>query len=396
MRTTRTCVYCSVVETRGSTPQKAGAAMLVFPDGGQIGTLGGGCVEAEVKQRALRVLTDPERFRGGGEVLLLLLPRRQLRLGRRAHLRRPHEHSGRSGADGRRAADYYRRARELIDAGQGCTEAVVIGPASGHAVGSRYLFDGHDQPAACLAEGPAPEAIVRHLTPLSARPGPATRDGIAFLPILPRITLLIVGGGHVGQGVARLAAEVDFDVWVMDDRAAYVSRQRFPNAERLIVGEVGPTLKDLTAAGIGPSTFCLIVTRGHNHDEEALYHLAPTAAGYVGMIGSKRKIKLIFEDLLAKGISPEALANVHAPLGFDIGSKTVPEIAISIVAELISRRNLGASAPRPRVRVEIGPNSPLAPVLGGEGLGVRGKKTQTPHPRPLSPEYRGEGREGGA
>ena len=90
------------------------------------------------------------------------------------------------------------------------------------------------------------------------------------------------------------------------------------------------------------STYCLIVTRGHSHDEEALCHLAPTAAGYVGMIGSKRKIKLIFEDLLARGIPEAMLAKVHAPLGFDIGSQTVPEIAVSIVAELIACRNLGA------------------------------------------------------
>jgi xanthine dehydrogenase accessory factor len=103
------------------------------------------------------------------------------------------------------------------------------------------------------------------------------------------------------------------------------------------------------------------VTRGHNHDEEALYHLATTAAGYVGMIGSKRKIKMIFEDLAAKGVPAEALARVHAPLGFDIGSQTVPEIAISIVAELIARRNLGASAPRPRARVQVGPSSSPLP-----------------------------------
>jgi xanthine dehydrogenase accessory factor len=96
------------------------------------------------------------------------------------------------------------------------------------------------------------------------------------------------------------------------------------------------------------------VTRGHAHDEEALYHLAPTAAGYVGMIGSKRKIKLIYEDLLAKGVPAQTLARVHAPLGFDIGSQTVPEIAVSIVAELIGRRNLGVSSPRPRVRVLAG------------------------------------------
>jgi xanthine dehydrogenase accessory factor len=348
----RECVYCSVVETRGSTPQKAGAAMLVFPDGGQRGTLGGGCVEAEVKQRALRVLISPTGARGDeppGEVLTFCLDDNYgwddglICGGRMTILADPLRGAG--------AADYYARFRELIDAGHGCTEAVVIGAAAGVAVGSRYLFDGHGRPAARLAAGPAPEAVTRHLRPLGERPGPATRDGIAYLPILPRVTLLVVGGGHVGRAVARLAAEVDFDVWVMDDRATYASRERFPHAQRLIVGDIGPTLRGLAAEGIGPSTYCLIVTRGHNHDEEALYHLAPTAAGYVGMIGSKRKIRLIYEDLVAKGIAPEVLAKVHAPLGFDIGSQTVPEIAISIVAELIACRNLGASVPRPRTRV---------------------------------------------
>ncbi len=351
----RDCVYCSVVETRGSTPQKAGAAMLVFPDGSQRGTLGGGCVEAEVKQRALRVLADPGRA-GRGEVLTFCLDDNYgwddglICGGRMSILADPLRAGG--------AADYYGRFRELIESGHGCTEAVVVGTASGLPVGSRYLFDGHGRPAACHADGPAPEGVLRHLRPLAERPGPATRDGVAYLPILPRITLLIVGGGHVGQAVARLAAEVDFDVWVMDDRAAYASRQRFPTAERLIVGDIGPTLKGLAAAGIGPATYCLIVTRGHNHDEEALYHLAPTAAGYVGMIGSKRKIKLIFEDLIAKGVAADTLARVHAPLGFDIGSQTVPEIAVSIVAELIARRNLGASEPRPRTRVTVGGAAP--------------------------------------
>jgi xanthine dehydrogenase accessory factor len=102
---------------------------------------------------------------------------------------------------------------------------------------------------------------------------------------------------------------------------------------------------------IDESTYCLIVTRGHAHDEEALHHLAPTRAGYVGMIGSKRKIKLIFEDLIARGMTAETLAKVYAPLGFAIGSQTVPEIAISIVAELIACRNLGGSIPEARVRV---------------------------------------------
>jgi xanthine dehydrogenase accessory factor len=108
--------------------------------------------------------------------------------------------------------------------------------------------------------------------------------------------------------------------------------------------EVDATLKSLIAEGqVTPFTYALIVTRGHNHDEEALYHLAPTRASYVGMIGSKRKIKLIFEDLIAKGIAPELLERVHAPLGLPIGSQTVPEIAVSIVAELIQCRNTSAA-----------------------------------------------------
>jgi xanthine dehydrogenase accessory factor len=157
----------------------------------------------------------------------------------------------------------------------------------------------------------------------------------------------------VGQAVARLAAEVDFEVWVLDDRETYASRERFSSAQRHLVGPIGPTLGQL-APTLNPSHYCLIVTRGHKHDEEALYHLATTAAGYVGMIGSKRKIKLIYEDLLAQGLSAEDLARVHAPLGLDIGSQTVAEIAISIVAELIACRNLGTTQPTPRQRIRVG------------------------------------------
>ena len=163
------------------------------------------------------------------------------------------------------------------------------------------------------------------------------RSGIAFLPVLPRCRLLIVGGGHVGKAVAELAAELEFDIWVVDDRAEFTSPERFPRAERRISGPIERVLPDLE---ITPDTYCLIVTRGHNHDEEALLHLADRGARYVGLIGSRRKIKLIFDDLLAEGVSREALAKVHAPLGIDIGSQTVPEIAVSICAELVAHRNL--------------------------------------------------------
>lgn len=346
----RSCVYCAVVETRGSTPQKAGAAMLVFADGAQRGTLGGGCVEAEVKQRALRVLADgAER----PEILSFCLDDNYgwddglICGGRMTILADPL-----AGATRTDAAAYYGTFRQLVESGCGCTEAVVL---TGELAGSRYLFDAAGQPIARRATAPPPDAVLSQLQPLSERPAPSARQGISLLPVLPRVTLLIVGGGHVGRAVGQLAAEVDFEVWVVDDRAAYVDRDRFPTAHRLIAGDIGSTLKDLVAQGaITPSTYAIIVTRGHAHDEEALFHLAPTAAGYVGMIGSKRKIKLIFDDLLAKGIGAETLRRVHAPLGLDIGSQTVPEIAVSIVAELIARRNRGATLAEARQWVPVG------------------------------------------
>jgi xanthine dehydrogenase accessory factor len=336
------CVYCAVVETRGSTPQKAGAAMLVYPDGTQAGTLGGGCVEAEVKRRALLSLNTagrPEVFTfcldddyGWDDGLICG--------GRMTILAHPLAANGE--ADD--AARYYGRLRDLADRGDGFTEAVVVGDSAGLPAGDRYLFDAAGAPATHLADQPAWEAVAAGVAPLPSRPRPATRRGIAYLPALPRVTVFLVGGGHVGQAVGRLAADVGFDVWVLDDREKYVSPDRFPAANRRLVGDVGTTLRDL-APSLTAHTFAVILTRGHNHDEEALYHLAGSGCGYVGMIGSKRKIRLIFEDLVAKGVSPEVLAKVHAPLGYDIGSQTVPEIAVSIVAELIACRNLGASQP---------------------------------------------------
>jgi xanthine dehydrogenase accessory factor len=346
----RPCVYCAVVQTRGSTPQKAGAVMLVHADGGQTGTLGGGCVEAEVKRRALAVLAGEGQ--GTAEVLTFCLDDNYgwddglICGGRMSILADP--------VVAARCGDYYRQFRSRVDTGAGCVEAVVLDGAVGLAPGSRYLFDECGGLLAALGGEPeAPEAIRRGLPDLARRPGPSAQGGVAYLPVLPRVALLIVGGGHVGQAVARLAAEVDFDVDVVDDRASYLGRDRFPAARNLIAGAIGPTLQRLVPT-VGPSTYCLIVTRGHAHDEEALFHLAGTKAGYVGMIGSKRKIRLIYEDLEARGVPAEALARVHAPLGFDIGSQTVPEIAVSIVAELIAARNLGSTAPRPQVRPQPG------------------------------------------
>jgi xanthine dehydrogenase accessory factor len=349
LRAGQPVAYTALVETRGSTPQKAGAAMLVFPDGSQTGTLGGGCVEAEVKRRALRLIDQGET-----ELLTFQLDDNYgwddgLICGGRMKMLVDPIHPGDE-------QSYFEELHGLVLAGAACTEAVVIDPekAGGGHAGDRFLLNDRGEVVAARARVAMPAMVLGQLRPVQQRPRPYVQQGVSYLPFLERCRLVIVGGGHVGQRVAALAAEVDFDVWVVDDREEYCNSQRFPAASRLVVGPVDTALSGLD---IDAHTYCLIVTRGHHHDEEALYHLAETPAAYVGMIGSHRKIKLIFDDLLAEGISREALARVSAPLGIDIGSQTVSEIAISIVAELIAHRNLGGVPPGMRRASLLGQES---------------------------------------
>src|SRR5262249_45961789 len=148
-----------------------------------------------------------------------------------------------------------------VEQGQGCTEAIVTAEqAGGTALGSRYLFDADGRLVEALGVRPEPECVRKNLVSLQKRPRAYLAPGVAYLPELPRIRLLIVGGGHVGQAVAKLGAEVDFDVWVLDDRAAYASQERFPMAQERIVGDIGGKLQEL-AADITPAVFALIITR---------------------------------------------------------------------------------------------------------------------------------------
>lgn len=350
LRNGQSVAWTALVETKGSTPQKAGAVMLVYPDGSQTGTLGGGCVEAEVKRRALRLLDQ-----GSAELLTFQLDSDYgwddglICGGRMKMLVDP----VRPGDD----LTYFEQYKRLLEDGRGCTEAVIIDEEkAGGTEARRFLIDADGQPVASRALTDVPDQVAAGLRSVLDRPRPYVVEGISYLPQLERCRLLIVGAGHVGQKVAELAADVDFDVWVVDDREQYCNPERFPAARRLIVAPIDNALSGLE---IDSNTMCIIVTRGHNHDEEALYHIAEKPSRYVGMIGSRRKIRLIFEDLLREGIPRERLERVHAPLGFDIGSQTVPEIAVSIVAELIAHRNLGGTPERPR------PDSILSEIASG-------------------------------
>ncbi len=162
-------------------------------------------------------------------------------------------------------------------------------------------------------------------------------------PILATPTLLLFGGGHVSLYVAKIASTAGFDVVVVDDREAFASKERFPEAVETHAGpweEVFPRLK------VNDFSFVVIVTRGHKGDLDCLRWAVTTNARYIGMIGSRRKIIEIYKLLESEGVPAERLERVHAPIGLDIGALTPEEIAVAIVAEVIAvRRNAGARVP---------------------------------------------------
>ena len=153
-------------------------------------------------------------------------------------------------------------------------------------------------------------------------------------PIEPAPALYIVGAGHVGFHLARVAHEVGFTVHVVDDREKFANAERFPQAAEIVVDDIPPWLE---GAALPAHAYVVIVTRGHTNDLEALRALASRDLRYLGLIGSRAKVARIYDELLKDGrLTPEKLERVHAPIGLDIGAVTPQEIAVSIVAELVA------------------------------------------------------------
>lgn len=150
--------------------------------------------------------------------------------------------------------------------------------------------------------------------------------------------LIIVGAGHVAAPLAAIAHICEFTVTVLDDRPQFANRQRFPTAERVIAGPFRPELRKLRGdrAAFDPHTYIVLVTRGHQHDIDCLLEVLDDPVAYIGMIGSKRRVRAVFELLeREQGIPREKLARVHAPIGLAINAQTPQEIAVSIMAEVI-------------------------------------------------------------
>jgi xanthine dehydrogenase accessory factor len=329
---------CTVTDTVGSTPQKAGAKLLILPDLRNVGTLGGGCVEAEARKQAVGIMVSGARrllsFRldddygwddglicGGSMKVFVDLTDRP--------------------AD----AGVYRAMQRLLEAGVPAVLATVVevgDDSEGVVLGQKLLLGLDGRRVGTLGAASLDDEVLSAAAKALEENRPYTwrapRAAVSvFLEgVLPQVHVLIAGAGHVGAAVSRFAAMCDFRVTVVDDRPEYANAQNLPDAHEIIVGDIPAALADDPK---GPMTFVVIVTRGHRHDEECLHAVIQSDAGYIGLIGSRRKVKLIFDDLRAMGIAEERLANVYAPIGVDIGSKTVPEIAISIVAQLIQQRN---------------------------------------------------------
>ncbi len=161
-------------------------------------------------------------------------------------------------------------------------------------------------------------------------------------PILPPETLYLFGAGHTSQSTTIMAKMLGLRVVVIDPRPEYNNVDRFPDADSLIVEEYESAFSKLS---VDENSYIVIYTTGHVVDEQCLHFAAGTKARYIGMIGSRKKVKEVKERLQQKGVTPEQLDRVHAPIGLEIGAETPDEIAISILAEVIKvKRTIGNSA----------------------------------------------------
>ena len=238
-----TVALVTIVSTRGSTPQRVGAKMLVYADGRTLGTIGGGCYESDAFGKAREALRTRKS----------------------------------------RLVEY-----ELTD-----DFAEETGLICG---GQMQVF---------------------------------------IEPIEPPPQLVILGAGHVGLQLGRLAPALGFRVTVVDDRERFANRERFPDADNVVVDSI-PDWIDRTP--LSSAAYVVVLTRGHRQDYDAVLALADRELRYVGLIGSRAKVAKVVDRALAEGVSPDWLRTVHSPIGLDIGAVTPEEIAVSILAELIAVR----------------------------------------------------------
>lgn len=334
LRNGQNIVLATIIMQTGSTPRTAGTRMLVRGDGTPTGTIGGGLVEAKTIEVAKDLLAS-----GGAKILDFDLTSREIAQsvdmicgGRLDVLVERVEASQNN-------ISLFRDLSENLRNGSDCLLVTEI-PAKNksEAVVHRCLIS-RDGVAInnCRMKAAQLEAIMREV----GRGSQATLLSYGeaqFLvePFLVPSTLYLFGAGHVSQHTASIASLVGFRTVVLDDRAEFANAGRFPQADEI---SVLPSFENpMDGLSINQQSYLVIVTRGHSHDKTVLGHALKTQAGYIGMIGSRRKRDSIYALLRKEGFGPADLNRVHCPIGLSIGGETPEEIAVSIVAELIEAR----------------------------------------------------------
>jgi xanthine dehydrogenase accessory factor len=348
-------VLATLITRVGSAPRGVGAKYLVKEDGTSLGSIGGGCVEAEVWQGAREVMR-----KGEGGILHFNLTAEQL-------------------AEGglicggnidifveplkEEFVPIYREVMRIKQKGGAAVLATLISmdgvfpkgervkalfKISGEKVGSLFGRKELEQRILNESETLLHEKKARVMV-LNSEEGDTRRGELVepwkqmevlLEPILSEPTIYIFGAGHISQQLSPLAKRVHFKVVVIDDREMFANRERFPEADEVIVSEFEECFDRFF---IDESSYIVIVTRGHLYDGVVLEQAVKTNARYIGMIGSKKKIRTLYQNLMERGVPKETLNRVHAPIGIDINSETPEEIAVSIVAELINVRGGSSS-----------------------------------------------------
>ena len=331
----------TVWEVVGSTPAHAGAKALIGCDGVWAGTVGGGAVEAEAVRRAAAVLrgggaalfdfaldgvhaTDGPPVCGGAMRVLMQLATQDL-------------------------AEVWARVLQTERRANGRERGMLLTTVrfgNGVQATTRWLtaseLCGHSGVPTADELGDCLQRETVRLFSAEAAEGDARLE-VLVEPVVPKPVLLIVGGGHVGQAVAVQANLVGFELAVLDDRPEFTQASLFPDGTTFYCRPIG---EGVAAFPVDGETYIVIVTRDHQHDAEALMACIHRSAAYLGLIGSRRKVAVLRADVVESGRATAAeFARVYAPIGIDLGAATVPEIATSIVAQLIAVRRL-KTAPR--------------------------------------------------
>jgi xanthine dehydrogenase accessory factor len=332
-------VLATILSRQGSTPRTAGTRMIITADGRNIGTIGGGMLEARVIEKAGEVLSTRrpvimpfdmkpsdmaamDMICGGAlEVLLEFVD------------------------PGSPASGVFKAWRDVQGKPQAGLFLTVIGFAGENVATIKHCLLQNQQVVS--GEVGLDAATLRQLAgehggAACLRTVALDQSIILVEPVLPAETVFLFGAGHVAQPTARLAAYVGFRVRVVDDRTEFANAERFPEAEEIrVVAGFDDALQTIP---IDCHAFIVIVTRGHLHDQTVLMQALRTEAGYIGMIGSRRKCDHIFNALLKQGFTAGDLKRVHAPIGLAIAAETPEEIALSIVAEMVKVRAEGRCA----------------------------------------------------